>query len=279
MGNRASQVTELEAITPRRLYRQVADQLRSLIEAGHFPIGSRLPTERELAVQLGISRPTVREALIALEVDGFVRIRVGSGIYVLPPSADRAMSPPVMALAGPFDILKARALFEGAIAEEAARLATPLSLAPVNAALQEMREADHPGPQSIWLDRAFHTAVANILGNDAITAVVGDLFDQRINPHFAKLAQYFENSNSWRAALNEHELIRDCLATGDTVGAMAAMRSHLQHSQDRFFESFGESMDHMPKSTGADGAQPRRSRVPTAAHTPATSTKSLPNRR
>ncbi|TIU09927.1 MAG: winged helix-turn-helix transcriptional regulator, partial [Mesorhizobium sp.] len=60
----------IQAVEPRRLYRQIADQLRQLIDAGEFAVGDRLPTERELADQLGISRPTVREALIALEVEG-----------------------------------------------------------------------------------------------------------------------------------------------------------------------------------------------------------------
>ena len=75
----------LEVIEPRRLYRRIADQLRLLIDQGEFPVGSRLPAERELATQLGVSRPTVREALIALEVEGRLRIRVGSGIYVIEP--------------------------------------------------------------------------------------------------------------------------------------------------------------------------------------------------
>ena len=77
----------LEAVEARRLYRQVADQLRALIDSGEYCVGSRLPTERDLAEQLKVSRPTVREALIALEVEGRVRIRVGSGIYVSEPAA------------------------------------------------------------------------------------------------------------------------------------------------------------------------------------------------
>jgi DNA-binding FadR family transcriptional regulator len=64
------QILPLEAIELRRLYRRIADQLRLLIDQGEFPVGSRLPAERELATQLGVSRPTVREALIALEVEG-----------------------------------------------------------------------------------------------------------------------------------------------------------------------------------------------------------------
>src|SRR5882757_7793656 len=81
-GNVRERGLPLEAIEPRRLYRQIADQLRQLIDHGEYRVGSRLPTERELADMLGVSRPTVREALIALEVEGRLRIRVGSGIYV-----------------------------------------------------------------------------------------------------------------------------------------------------------------------------------------------------
>ena len=73
------------SIEPRRLYRQIADQIRGLIKSGEFPAGSRLPPERDLAKQLGVSRPSVREALIALEVEGLVEVRIGSGIYVLAP--------------------------------------------------------------------------------------------------------------------------------------------------------------------------------------------------
>src|SRR4029450_6571160 len=74
-----------QSIEPRRLYRQIADQIRELIRAGEFVAGARLPPERDLAKQLGVSRPSVLEALIALEVEGLVEVRIGSGIYVLGP--------------------------------------------------------------------------------------------------------------------------------------------------------------------------------------------------
>ena len=69
----------IQTIEPRRLYRRIADQLRSLIEHGEYAVGTRLPPERDLAAQLGVSRPSVREALIALEVEGLVEVRMGSG--------------------------------------------------------------------------------------------------------------------------------------------------------------------------------------------------------
>ena len=77
----------LHTIEPHRLYRQIAGQLRDLMVEGEFSVGSRLPAERELAQQLGVSRPSVREALIALEVEGIIEVRTGSGIYVKSRSA------------------------------------------------------------------------------------------------------------------------------------------------------------------------------------------------
>ena len=75
----------LQAVDNRRLYRQIADQIAALIEKGEYGAGARLPPERDLAKQLGVSRPSVREALIALEVEGYVDVRVGSGVYVVGP--------------------------------------------------------------------------------------------------------------------------------------------------------------------------------------------------
>ena len=72
----------LQTVSPQRLYRQIADQIRQLMASGEFALGSRLPAERDLALQLGVSRPSVREALIALEVEGMIEVRTGSGIYV-----------------------------------------------------------------------------------------------------------------------------------------------------------------------------------------------------
>jgi len=73
----------LDPIRPadkRRLYQQIADQIRTFIDKGNFAPGARLPPERDLAQQLGVSRPSVREALIALEIEGSVEVRMGAGV-------------------------------------------------------------------------------------------------------------------------------------------------------------------------------------------------------
>ena len=64
----------------RRLYEQISQKLAKAIAEGEYEVGQRLPSERELAQSFGISRPTVREAIIALELDGLVQVRLGSGV-------------------------------------------------------------------------------------------------------------------------------------------------------------------------------------------------------
>ena len=83
-----------------RIYRQIADQLKRLIENNEFPPGSRLPSERDLAQQLQVSRASVREALIALEVIGLVDVKVGNGVIVRSQTPLAPSQEPVMAQAG-----------------------------------------------------------------------------------------------------------------------------------------------------------------------------------
>src|SRR3954469_14727523 len=122
----------LQAVENRRLYRQIADQIAALIDGGEYDVGQRLPPERDLAKQLGVSRPSVREALIALEVAGLVEVRIGSGIYVLgpggkpesEPNAGAPVSTEVHALAGPFELMRARYTIESECAALAAKSAS-----------------------------------------------------------------------------------------------------------------------------------------------------------
>jgi DNA-binding FadR family transcriptional regulator len=252
----------LEAVEARRLYRQVADQLRSLIDSGEYAVGSRLPTERELAEQLKVSRPTVREALIALEVEGRLRIRVGSGIYVIEPAASAAPAA-ASVIEGPFELLRAREFLESAIAEQAARVATRDDIARIDASLLAMEQVEHPGEASMVHDRAFHVAIAGSLGNAVLVRVVGELFDQRLNPYFAQLAHYFESPGTWRTALDEHRAVREAIAAHDPDAAREAMRAHLARSQERFAQNFGAE-----NAAGSSSGRSRAARAPAKPATP-----------
>ena len=224
----------LQAVETKRLYRQIADQLRVLIAGGEFALGSRLPPERDLATQLGVSRPSVREALIALEVEGLVEVRMGSGIYVTALEAVPAARGTDEALLGPFDIIRARALIEAELAALAARACTPALVKRLRSAVKAMEDDVARGVMPIRGDREFHLALAEASGNAALVRVVTELFDERNNPLFEQLGRHFENARSWRCAVAEHRNVLRAVAGGEAAAARRAMQQHLKHSHDRF---------------------------------------------
>jgi DNA-binding FadR family transcriptional regulator len=230
----------LQAVEPRRLYRQIADQLRTLIGAGEFTLGSRLPPERDLATQLGVSRPSVREALIALEVEGLVEVRMGSGVYVVRLDTAAAPRAGVGEALGPFDIIRARALVEAELAALAARERTPALLKRLRAAVKAMEEDIACGVMPIRGDREFHLVLADASANAALVRVVAELFDERNNPLFEQLGRHFENARSWRQAVAEHRAVVRAVAGGEPAAARRAMLQHLQASHDRFAAALEE---------------------------------------
>lgn len=230
----------IQTIEPRRLYRQIADHLRVLIEAGEFVPGARLPPERDLAIKLGVSRPSVREALIALEVEGLVEIRMGSGVYVRSGTAPAAPLKRLVA-ESPLETIVARRLIESELAAEAARLATPAQVQGLVEAVRIMESDSGRGDMPIHGDRLFHLRIAEISGNSVLLRVVGELFDERHNPLSIKLSDYFENPANWASAIAEHRGIIDAIARADADGAREAMREHLARSHDRFTASWAGS--------------------------------------
>lgn len=232
-----------QSIEPRRLYRQIADQIRSLIRAGEFVAGARLPPERDLAKQLGVSRPSVREALIALEVEGLVEVRIGSGIYVLGPSV-RAEgeesagvgheSDAVDAAAGPFELMRARYTIESECAALAAKSAKRGQIVAIEEALDMMeREYEHE-KQPLAGDRLFHLRIAEATGNGALVAVVKMLWEERMGPLYQRLEHHYDTPGLWMAAMAEHRAVLKAIAEHDVPGARLAMQRHLNKAYKRF---------------------------------------------
>jgi DNA-binding FadR family transcriptional regulator len=223
----------------RRLYQQVADQIRTVIEESRFEPGTRLPPERELALQLGVSRPSLREALIALEIEGRVEIRMGSGVYVCAASTT-AGSLELAALGeSPTELMQVRAVLEGsAVALAAARVSRP-GMARVKASLDAMRVEIDRGRPPIEADRRFHVAIAEMTGNSLLVRLVGDLFDGRHSPISSRMSRRAENPRTWVVALEEHEAICRALELKDPQEASAAMVSHLKASQARWIDPSG----------------------------------------
>lgn len=213
------------ANTPR-LYQQVAATIERAIADGQYQPGQRLASERDLAEEFGVSRPTVRRAVIALEMRGLLESRQGSGVYVRRASAV-APAPPRDLDIGAFDQAEARRLFEGEVAALAATLITDEELAYLESLVAEMNNEKATKEQSELADRQFHTTIARATRNSAIVRVVENTWDLRYKSPLCM--QMLERAREVRRRpLNdEHQDIIESLRTRDPRAARTAMQAHL----------------------------------------------------
>jgi DNA-binding FadR family transcriptional regulator len=208
-----------------RLYQQVAEKLVRAISSGEFPLGARLPAERELALLYQVSRPTLREAVIALEIDGIVEVRKGSGVYVTALPGTGSIS--AIMDVGPFELTEARILIEGEAAALAASLISDQEIQALERLLIEMDAANREG-HSEAVDREFHQVIANATQNSAMSTVVDSLWALR--ERSPQCASVFRKSrlSGVLPVVSEHRAIVDALRMRNPAAARAAMQGHLR---------------------------------------------------
>lgn len=206
-----------------RLYQQAAEQIVQLIRGGDYPRGAKLPAERDLARLLKVSRPTVREALIALEISGLVEVRVGSGAYV----REVAQPAPKDVGAGAFELIAARKLVEPQVAAAAAQSITEAELKGLHETLDliESKTKDHW--EKLGVDRLFHMRIAEATHNAVLVGVVASLWKDMFGPIFAMLSERTQLTHRQSMTLADHRAIYGCLQRRDAAAAHAAMLSHL----------------------------------------------------
>jgi len=161
----AESMIKLKVVEQRKLYVQIADQLRELIRTGDAKPGQQLPSERELAQSLGVSRPTVREALIALEVAGLVEVRVGIGAFVRTAKGNDAMPGNCPS---PTEVMELRLLLEPKAAALAAVHIDAAQTARLKANIASIHLQSAGGPWDPVNDREFHLIIAQSTGNSAM---------------------------------------------------------------------------------------------------------------
>lgn len=239
----------IEIIETRRLYRQIADQIIRLIEAGEYGPGMRLPAERMLAEQLSVSRPSVREALIALEVEGWVDIRGGTGVFVnerknerqqdnhASGATDGAEQPAV----GPIELLDVRDMIEPEVAALAARHATDGIIATLTQVMGDMVCCSSTDPKHMDCDHQFHAALAVATGNAALVQVMETLWAMRLAPLYVQLQNHFHNEAIWQQAILEHREIFEAVKNRDAKAARAAMHRHVQNARKRYVSNWRQS--------------------------------------
>lgn len=219
-----------EPISSQRLYRQVAKRIEELIAKERIAPGNRLPSEKDMAALLGVSRPTVREAMVAMEIAGLIEVRTGSGIYVRQRKAVEWT--PIDSGPGPFELLSARMLIEGEIAASVAPLVTERDLREIRGTIVEMEEALSREEDGRPLDRAFHKRIAAVTGNSVLTSLVETMWSNMFTPMFIRLSKQTGLGHRHQMALADHKMILAALSTRDAVGARATMRLHLLHVRE-----------------------------------------------
>ena len=246
----------LTAVEPKRLYRQIADQIGQLIASGEFPAGSRLPAERELAVSLGVSRTSVREAIISLEMSGLVEVRVGTGIFVTAPAA-RSTGNGLDAGPGPFGLLDARKLVEGEIAALAAKTGKPSDFAALAQSVEFMEAHVDDFAARETADREFHLRIAKATGNSSLELVVDGLWNQRAEL-WGRLQHHFHTRELALQTIRDHAAIAKAIAARDSDGARAAMHRHITRVAREFQRGVDEQARRPPAATAAKPAKRAR---------------------
>lgn len=216
--------------TGDRLYQRLARVLFDQLGSGRYAVGDRLPAERELSIEYNISRPAVREALIALEVQGYIEVRVGSGAFVrrLPGDSDDRPEFTITA----FELTEARMLFEGEAAALAALHVTDAELAELTALVDQIGQENLLPEVTEDADREFHRAIAKATRNAAIQMTIDDYWRVRTTSPECALLHGKARSANVRPVVAEHQAILDALRDHDPVAARAAMRAHLAAVMD-----------------------------------------------
>lgn len=207
----------------KRLYHNVERKIAKMIDDGMFLPGSRLPAERDLAEQFGVSRVTVREAQIALQALGRIEIRTGSGVYVLDGDGSGNNAIPDVSA---FELTEARAIFE---AEGAALAATRIddeTLAKLDGFIEIMANTGPEDEKGELADRDFHKTIAHASGNKAVAHVIEIMWKMRTDLEPVKAVYKSVCAEDFGARAGEHSEILKALKDHDSAAARQAMRAH-----------------------------------------------------
>jgi len=219
-----------------RLYQQIAEKLYALINSGEYSVGMRLPAERELAAMFTVSRPTIREAVIALELEGCVEVRMGSGVYVIENRKGKSRFSDKDV--GPFELTEARALFEGEAAALAATMITDEELAHLAETLDEMAcENNNDMDTHEAADKKFHMIIAQATNNSAITSVIEELWDEREKSALTRRMYEKVRDSGVKPSVDEHRQVYEALKAHDAQSARDLMRAHLMRVIDGILEA------------------------------------------
>ncbi len=211
-------------LTRTRLYEQVAEQITGWIDENGLTAGDRLPPERELAQRLGVSRATLSQALVALEVIGVVTVRHGDGTLIAEAPAPRRIVEAIRAHAHRLpEIIETRDALETKIAALAATRHTADDLARIDEALDEMERDVAAGGRGVEGDERFHGAVTAAAHSLLLARLMDEIRDLIRETRIESLSQPGRPADS----LAHHRVIARAIRSGNPEAAAAAMHAHV----------------------------------------------------
>ncbi|WP_426413700.1 FadR/GntR family transcriptional regulator [Bradyrhizobium ganzhouense] len=232
---------------PERSFEIVARRITAMVQAS-YRIGQRLPAERDLAKTFGVSRPTVREAILSLAMAGMLKVRSNSGVYVI----SRQETPDVHALEGfgPFENLEARQLIEPQIAAIAAQRASETSFAQLAEALAMMRWEHAQGREADTSDHRFHVVLAEATGNGTLVSICDSLWRaQTESGIWQEIHNHMQMEDYRPMWVRDHEAIFDAVQARNPRKASHAMTRHLNNIRDALMVASNAKSMAAPKSS------------------------------
>ena len=226
-------------VRPRKVSAIAAEQIVDAIQRGDYPVSSKLPSEFELAELMGVSRPSIREALSALQAMSIIESRPGSGNYILrkPSSSDESDTVHLIeSETGCLDVMEARGVLEPPIAALVATKASGDIVTRLRAAIDDMREhaAEDDFDAYFDADKRFHIALTDAAGNALITAALSpllDTMDQRVYREFTR-HYYLKNVDDIQHVIDLHLEILAAIEVRDGKTAFAKTVEHWERMRE-----------------------------------------------
>lgn len=227
-----------QKVQSEKLAESVVKQIELLILRGILRPGERLPAERDLAERLGVSRPSLREAIGDLSDKGLLETRAGAGMFVADVLGS-AFSPALVKLFGDhdeavFDYIAFRRDMEGLAAERAATYGSETDLKVINTIFEKM-EAAHPKrnpSDEARLDAEFHLSIIEASHNVVMLHMMRSMFDLLREGVFYNRSVMFKQRTNRADLLDQHRAINDALQARDADAAKRAVVSHLTYVED-----------------------------------------------
>ncbi|XBS68007.1 FadR/GntR family transcriptional regulator [Acerihabitans sp. KWT182] len=220
---------DLPTIKSERLYQKIANVVISMVNKGVYSPGQALPAERDLSKQLGVSRASLREALIVLELSGWIEIRSGNGVFVCETPGTKSQPGPSYEY-NQYDVIQARSIVESELAYLAAKVGALASREKLRDLVASMALNISNNNIGVFyrLDREFHLLIGSMAGNPILNEVAITVWNRRINLPYLHLDDRYADHSKLRIFNEDHQQMADAIIAGDADEARRCSQKHLE---------------------------------------------------